>query len=216
METDAPVRWARRTAAITAAAAAAHAVCNAEAALLVGVFRASLIVDGALSTPRQSHGLFLECTNTAGNPGVDFVCNVWLQTATSAMQGTAAAEAAAALAGPVADMAKAQEQARAREVCFLTNTKSQCSAALCYVFMPDLRCRLQAELVEMPVPEATLAASQHMMELFLAVRSMAIAAPQCQLSLQQYHVMLAAALDASPGRSGFDSKCKSTLCRFSA
>lgn len=36
METDAPVRWARRTAAITAAAAAAHAVCDAEAALLVG------------------------------------------------------------------------------------------------------------------------------------------------------------------------------------
>jgi ornithine cyclodeaminase/alanine dehydrogenase-like protein (mu-crystallin family) len=37
METEAPVRWARRTAAITAAAAAAHAVCDAEAALLVGV-----------------------------------------------------------------------------------------------------------------------------------------------------------------------------------
>ena len=36
METDAPVRWARRTAAFTAAAAASHAVCDAQAALLVG------------------------------------------------------------------------------------------------------------------------------------------------------------------------------------
>ncbi len=36
METDAPVRWARRTAAVTAAAAATHAICDAEAALLVG------------------------------------------------------------------------------------------------------------------------------------------------------------------------------------
>jgi hypothetical protein len=55
------------------------------------------------------------------------------------MQGSAAAETAAALAGPVADMAKAQEEARAREVrCHTTDdvrealmiTRSRCSAPL--------------------------------------------------------------------------------------
>ena len=45
-----------------------------------------------------------------------------------------------------------------------------------------------------------MAAAQHMAELLLAVRSVANAAPQCQLSLQQYHVMLAAALAANPAR----------------
>lgn len=58
----------------------------------------------------------------------------------------------------------------------------------------------QAELAEMPLPEATLTAAQHMAELFLAVCSVANAAPQCQSSLQQYHVMLAAALAANPAR----------------
>lgn len=52
----------------------------------------------------------------------------------------------------------------------------------------------------MPLPEATMAAAQYMAELLLAVRSMANAAPQCQLSLQQYHVMLAAALAANAAR----------------
>jgi hypothetical protein len=52
----------------------------------------------------------------------------------------------------------------------------------------------------MALPEATSAGAQHMAELFLAVRSVADAAPQCQLSLQQYHGILTAALAANPAR----------------
>ena len=77
-------------------------------------------------------------------------------------------------------------------------TKFQRSAVLKHVLKSkDTSCS-QAELAEMP--EGTLAAAQHTAELFLAARSVANAAPQCQLSLQQYHVMLAAALAATPAR----------------
>lgn len=68
-----------------------------------------------------AHSHTLECTERRQCWHTVISCVVLLQTATSVAQGSAATEAAAALAGPVADVAKAQEQVRAREVSFHKN-----------------------------------------------------------------------------------------------
>lgn len=50
------------------------------------------------------------------------------------------------------------------------------------------------------MPEHALAAARHAAELFTAIRSAAGVAPQCRLSLEQYHAVATSVLAADPDR----------------